>query len=59
VVREGTSIAICPDGTRLPDCMKAAEELAGLRPSTTVADARFAKPLDTAWSSASPASTRC
>ena len=48
VVREGTSIAILSYGTRLQECLKAAEELAAQGLSTTVADARFAKPLDTA-----------
>ena len=33
-------------GTRLQDCLDAAEELSALGLSTTVADARFAKPLD-------------
>jgi 1-deoxy-D-xylulose-5-phosphate synthase len=35
-------------GARLQECLKAADELAGYGLSTTVADARFAKPLDTA-----------
>ena len=48
VVREGTSIAILSYGTRLQECLKAADELAAQGLSTTVADARFAKPLDTA-----------
>lgn len=47
VVREGTSIAILSYGTRLQECLKAAEELAAQGLSATVADARFAKPLDT------------
>ncbi|WP_372624556.1 1-deoxy-D-xylulose-5-phosphate synthase [Falsiroseomonas sp.] len=47
VVREGTSIAILSYGTRLQECLKAADELAAQGLSTTVADARFAKPLDT------------
>ncbi|HEX2216588.1 MAG TPA: transketolase C-terminal domain-containing protein, partial [Xanthobacteraceae bacterium] len=42
----GTSIALLSFGTRLAECMKAAETLAGYGLSTTVADARFAKPLD-------------
>jgi 1-deoxy-D-xylulose-5-phosphate synthase len=47
VVREGTSIAILSFGTRLQEALKAAEELATFGLSATVADARFAKPLDT------------
>jgi len=48
IVREGTKIAILSFGARLPECLKAADELAGYGLSTTVADARFAKPIDTA-----------
>src|SRR6195256_5904591 len=47
VLREGSSIALLSFGTRLAECLKAADELAQLGLSTTVADARFAKPLDT------------
>jgi len=47
VVREGTAVAILSFGARLSECLKAAEELAARGLSTTVADARFAKPLDT------------
>jgi 1-deoxy-D-xylulose-5-phosphate synthase len=47
VLREGTKVALLSFGTRLGDCLKAAEELEGYGLSTTVADARFAKPLDT------------
>jgi 1-deoxy-D-xylulose-5-phosphate synthase len=47
VVREGTKIALFSFGARLAECLKAADELAALGLSTTVADARFAKPLDT------------
>jgi len=47
VLREGTKIALLSLGTRLADCLRAAEELETLGLSTTVADARFAKPLDT------------
>ena len=46
VVREGTSIAILSYGTRLQEALKAAEMLAAQGLSATVADARFAKPLD-------------
>jgi 1-deoxy-D-xylulose-5-phosphate synthase len=47
IVREGTKIAMLSFGTRLADCLKAAEELSSFGLSATVADARFAKPLDT------------
>jgi 1-deoxy-D-xylulose-5-phosphate synthase len=46
VLREGTAVALLSLGTRLQECLKAADELAGRGLSTTVADARFAKPLD-------------
>ena len=48
IVREGTAIALLSLGGRLQECLKAADELARHGLSTTVADARFAKPLDTA-----------
>ncbi|MCY1708148.1 1-deoxy-D-xylulose-5-phosphate synthase [Pannonibacter sp. SL95] len=44
--KEGTKIALLSFGTRLAECMKAADELDAAGLSTTVADARFAKPLD-------------
>jgi 1-deoxy-D-xylulose-5-phosphate synthase len=47
VLREGSKIALLNFGTRLGECLKAADALAGFGLSTTVADARFAKPLDT------------
>ncbi|MBM3643450.1 MAG: 1-deoxy-D-xylulose-5-phosphate synthase [Alphaproteobacteria bacterium] len=47
VLREGSKIALLSFGTRLAECLKAAEDLAAHGLSTTVADARFAKPLDT------------
>ncbi len=47
VLREGSSIALLSYGTRLQECLKAAEMLASQGLSATVADARFAKPLDT------------
>jgi 1-deoxy-D-xylulose-5-phosphate synthase len=47
IIREGTKVALFSFGTRLAECLKAADELAALGLSTTVADARFAKPLDT------------
>jgi 1-deoxy-D-xylulose-5-phosphate synthase len=46
IVREGTKIAIFSYGTRLGESLKAADELSAHGLSTTVADARFAKPLD-------------
>ncbi len=46
IVREGTKVALLSFGTRLKDCLLAAEELGAAGLSTTVADARFAKPLD-------------
>lgn len=46
VLREGTSVALLSFGTRLGECFAAADQLAALGLSTTVADARFAKPLD-------------
>jgi 1-deoxy-D-xylulose-5-phosphate synthase len=48
IVKEGTRIAILSLGTRLAEAMRAAEELEARGLSTTVADARFAKPLDEA-----------
>jgi 1-deoxy-D-xylulose-5-phosphate synthase len=47
ILREGTAIAILNLGARMPEVLKAADELAGYGLSTTVADARFAKPIDT------------
>ena len=47
VIREGKTVALLSYGTRLQECLKAADELAAKGFSTTVADARFAKPLDT------------
>jgi 1-deoxy-D-xylulose-5-phosphate synthase len=46
IVREGTKVAILSYGCRLQECLKAADELAAKGLSTTVADARFCKPLD-------------
>ncbi|MEX2318848.1 MAG: transketolase C-terminal domain-containing protein, partial [Bauldia sp.] len=48
IVREGGKVAILSYGTRLAEALKAAEELDTYGLPTTVADARFAKPLDTA-----------
>ncbi|MGA0427080.1 MAG: 1-deoxy-D-xylulose-5-phosphate synthase [Alphaproteobacteria bacterium] len=47
IVREGDSIAILSYGSRLADSLAAAEMLAERGLQATVADARFAKPLDT------------
>jgi len=46
IVREGTAVAILSFGTRLGESLKAADMLAARGLSATVADARFAKPLD-------------
>jgi 1-deoxy-D-xylulose-5-phosphate synthase len=46
ILREGTAVALLSLGTRLSECLKAADELATFGLSVTVADARFAKPLD-------------
>jgi 1-deoxy-D-xylulose-5-phosphate synthase len=46
IIREGSKIALFSFGARLAECLKAADELATYGLSTTVADARFAKPLD-------------
>ncbi len=47
IVKEGTKIALLALGGRLQEALKAAEELESRGLSTTVADARFAKPVDT------------
>ncbi len=46
VIRQGSKVALLSFGTRLADCLLAAEDLEAAGLSTTVADARFAKPLD-------------
>jgi 1-deoxy-D-xylulose-5-phosphate synthase len=46
VVREGTTVAILSLGAHLQECLAAADDLASRGLSTTVADARFAKPID-------------
>ena len=46
IICEGSKIALLSLGGRLQECIKAAEELGVLGLSTTVADARFAKPID-------------
>jgi 1-deoxy-D-xylulose-5-phosphate synthase len=47
ILKEGTKIAILSYGARLYECIKAAEILNAKGLSTSVADARFCKPLDT------------
>jgi 1-deoxy-D-xylulose-5-phosphate synthase len=47
IIKEGSSVALLSYGTRLQECLLAAETLASHGLTTTVADARFAKPLDT------------
>ncbi len=47
ILREGSTIAILSLGTRLAEALKAADQLAAMGLSATVADARFMKPLDT------------
>jgi len=46
IMREGTSVAILSLGTRLAEALNAAEQLAGFGVATTIADARYLKPLD-------------
>jgi 1-deoxy-D-xylulose-5-phosphate synthase len=46
ILREGTRVALLSFGARLQECLKAADDLAALGLPATVADARFAKPLD-------------
>jgi 1-deoxy-D-xylulose-5-phosphate synthase len=46
VIREGAAVALLSLGARLQECLKAADMLTAMGHSTTVADARFAKPLD-------------
>ena len=46
ILREGTTIALLSLGSRLQECLKAAEDLGTRGLSVTVADARFAKPID-------------
>ena len=47
VLRQGITVALLSLGTRLAEVLKAADQLAALGLSATVADARFMKPLDT------------
>jgi 1-deoxy-D-xylulose-5-phosphate synthase len=47
ILKEGSKIALLSLGTRLAECQKAAMQLNAMGLSTTVADARFAKPIDT------------
>ncbi|MEM8643515.1 MAG: 1-deoxy-D-xylulose-5-phosphate synthase [Pseudomonadota bacterium] len=46
ILREGSTVALLSFGARLGECLAAADELSGFGLSATVADARFAKPLD-------------
>ena len=46
ILREGTSVALLNFGARMGEASKAADKLAAMGLSTTLADARFAKPLD-------------
>ncbi len=46
ILKEGSSVALLSYGGRLQECLSAAETLAAQGLTTTVADARFAKPLD-------------
>jgi 1-deoxy-D-xylulose-5-phosphate synthase len=48
IVREGSTVALLSLGGRLQECLRAADMLAAQGISTTVADARYAKPLDSA-----------
>ena len=47
ILREGTAVAILSYGGRLQECLRAGDDLATRGLSATIADARFAKPLDT------------
>jgi 1-deoxy-D-xylulose-5-phosphate synthase len=46
ILREGSAVALLSFGARLGEALRASEQLAGFGLSATVADARFAKPLD-------------
>jgi 1-deoxy-D-xylulose-5-phosphate synthase len=46
IVREGSAVALLSLGGRLQECLAAADQLAAMGLPATVADARFAKPLD-------------
>jgi len=46
IIRQGSKVALLSLGTRLAECLTAADQLQTFGLSTTVADARFAKPLD-------------
>ena len=47
IMREGSSVAVLNFGARLAECLKAADKLSSYGLSATIADMRFAKPLDT------------
>jgi 1-deoxy-D-xylulose-5-phosphate synthase len=59
VLREGSTVAILNFGARLAECLKAAEKLSAYGLSATIADARFAKPLDTDLIRGWRESTKC
>ena len=59
IVREGRDVALLSLGTRLAETLKAAEELERQGISATVADARFAKPIDRTSCARSLLATRC
>jgi 1-deoxy-D-xylulose-5-phosphate synthase len=46
VIKQGSKVALLSLGARLAECLKAADQLAAAGLPTTVADARFAKPID-------------
>ena len=46
IMREGAKVALLSFGTRLGECLKAADDLAAQGINPTIADARFMKPLD-------------
>jgi 1-deoxy-D-xylulose-5-phosphate synthase len=46
ILRQGSKVALLSLGTRLAECLRAADQLAGFGLPATVADARFAKPID-------------
>jgi 1-deoxy-D-xylulose-5-phosphate synthase len=46
ILRQGSKVALLSLGTRLAECMRAADQLSSFGLATTVADARFAKPID-------------
>ena len=59
IVQEGHKVALLSYGARLGECLTAAKELKALGLSATVADARFAKPLDVELLTRLVRSTKC